>query len=383
MLFRSVAISSVCFDFITGRYHVPINMPKKDVDAAQILGAGGFFVFFTTVILLFVALLVTIFVSPTGKLEEIFPFLFLIPIAAMCKGVNDLMTSWHVRKGKYGVVSTSRILQSVITCLGQLGLAIFGVKSAGLIWGRFMGEFVGIVFFVLMFSLVYRSFFKEIRLEKVVGSLKRYKDFLFYETPLTVFKSVSSYTPLFLLTHYYSLEVTGFYTLATRFISIPFSILQISINQVFYQEICEIYSQKGDLYSFVLSKTRKLAIFVFGPHLLIFLVSPIAFKIIFGEGWEVSGVMTRFLVPYLFLQFINSPLTALSHVLNKQKPLLMFEVAQFLMIFFLMLVSYYYFHSYFYMIAAIGFGGFLFQCFLLMYLLNCSKNCYEKEVYSL
>ena len=204
-----VAISSVCFDFITGRYHVPINMPKKDVDAAQILGAGGFFVFFTTVILLFVALLVTIFVSPTGKLEEIFPFLFLIPIAAMCKGVNDLMTSWHVRKGKYGVVSTSRILQSVITCLGQLGLAIFGVKSAGLIWGRFMGEFVGIVFFVLMFSLVYRSFFKEIRLEKVVGSLKRYKDFLFYETPLTVFKSVSSYTPLFLLTHYYSLEVTG------------------------------------------------------------------------------------------------------------------------------------------------------------------------------
>ena len=62
------------------------------------------------------------------------------------------------------------------------------------------------------------------------------------------------------------------------------------------------------------------------PFALIYLLSPALFPVVFGADWAEAGLIARALVPWLFLNFITSPISMLFVVTARQGLLLWFSV---------------------------------------------------------
>jgi O-antigen/teichoic acid export membrane protein len=56
------------------------------------------------------------------------------------------------------------------------------------------------------------------------------------------------------------------------------------------------------------------------------LVAPELFALVFGERWADSGLYAQWLCPWLFMVFVCSPLTRLPLILERQKSELVFQI---------------------------------------------------------
>ena len=138
---------------------------------------------------------------------------------------------------------------------------------------------------------------------------------------------------------------------------------------------------KQDFYPFVKKTYLNLLKIAIIPHIVLLFLAPLLFKIVFGANWINSGHMTQLMIPTLLLSFLNSPMTVLSPILNKQKTLLCFELIQLALVSSLMAGSAFWFHNELITIAAMSFGMTAYHLFLMGYLIRISKNVDYEDVY--
>jgi O-antigen/teichoic acid export membrane protein len=130
----------------------------------------------------------------------------------------------------------------------------------------------------------------------------------------------------------YGSEVTGFFDLSRMCLALPLALISVSISQVLFQNLSEKIREKKSIKPLI-SKTAQmlgivsLVMIVFGY----FLSVPV-FKFVFGERWELSGVMTKILIVSYGLKFIVSPLSITFNALEKISVSSMWQVFYFLAI---------------------------------------------------
>jgi len=124
----------------------------------------------------------------------------------------------------------------------------------------------------------------------------------------------------------YSLKETGYYSWGAKLIQGPMGMVTSSIQQVFLKKASEAYNYNGNLFLITLKMYKNLFFIGIVPYTLLFLFSPQLFEIIFGSNWKIAGEYTRYLTPWLFMVFLNSPLNGLMLILNKQKEYFFYEV---------------------------------------------------------
>jgi|GEM_PF-2780655 len=376
------SIYSVCISFINGRYQVPIVIPDQDDEAINI------FTLSLLVALILSVLTGVVLCMASPALFRIFhidqnikKWLFLVPVVTFLGGVFESLNAWFVRQKKYWYLSGAKVSHSASMSLVQVGVGYFYPTTASLIVGRVVAEGARSGFLAVGMIRRYRGLFGKVR-RSIMGRLAiKYKDFLIYESALTAVKSLAVEGPVFFLTAVYGTSTAGFYMLSVRVINSPFSILQLSMNQVFYREIVERHNKKQDLYGFV--KKTYLGLFKLSivPHVVALLTMPLIFKWVFGPTWVVSGNMTQWMVPALLMSFLNSPVTTISQVLNRQKMLLFSAAVQFVLTTGAMWASASLFHDPMITVASLGICLAIYHAFLMIYLLKIAKNAYSLNVY--
>jgi len=113
--------------------------------------------------------------------------------------------------------------------------------------------------------------------------------------------------------------------LANRVLSIPMSLVGGAIGQVFLSSAAEA-RRNGTLGALVLKLHTKLAHVGFAPALLLVLVGPELFALVFGSDWRQAGEFARWMAPWLYFVFTLSPLSTLFAVLENQREGLAFQI---------------------------------------------------------
>ena len=91
-----------------------------------------------------------------------------------------------------------------------------------------------------------------------------------------------------------------------------------SIAQVFFPQAAEA-RRNGDLSKLSLEMFQRLLSIGFIPIILITVVAPDLFAIIFGTRWWTAGEYVRWLSLWLLFVFISSPLSNIYSVLERQR----------------------------------------------------------------
>ena len=104
--------------------------------------------------------------------------------------------------------------------------------------------------------------------------------------------------------------------LAMRILSVPVSLLVVSVQQVYLSEAPHAY-REGRLQSFTQRVQINLAKVGALPLIVLGFLAPLVIETIFGTGWERAGWIILWLTPSYVVQFIVSPFSVALHVVDK------------------------------------------------------------------
>ena len=310
----------------TGRYELAIMLPEDDEDAINLLVLSVGIAIFVSCLC---ALVIGVFNTQITDLlnnQEISIWLYWIPLAVLLTGIYQALNYWSARKKHYGRLSMSRLTQSVSTASVNLAMGFSKIGVGGLILGNIVGQSfaTGVVGWK-----VWRDDKNKLELiskKSMRKNAKKYRNFPLVNTFHAFLDALQTSGIVFLIAAYYGSAVLGLYSFVIRLLKMPLNLIGSSVSQVFYQEASEIYNQKGNLHYLLRITMMRLGLAGLPILIFILLFAPDVFGIFFGADWVKAGVYAQILSPWIFFNFIVSPISGIYLIVGKQKQAILFGV---------------------------------------------------------
>jgi O-antigen/teichoic acid export membrane protein len=302
----------------TARYEIAIVLPKNDEDAINILALSLSITIFLTIVTSIVVFFFKDNILNLFNAKELGNLLYLMPLSLFLVGSYNSFNYWSNRKKEFKNISSSRIIQSIGTGTGQIG---FGYSSiyGGMIFGNIIGS-------ILSTSILIKNFFKYDRklLENIDKKSMMKQAIIHKDFPLInsfhVFSDVAKTSlSTIMIASFFGSAVLGFYALSLRVLQAPLGIIGSSFGQVLYQRFNTAKVNDELIYDIAKNIMIKLFIVALPIFGILYLIAPDLFAFVFGEKWRVAGEYTKILLPYLFMNFLISPVSQIPIILGKQK----------------------------------------------------------------
>jgi len=310
------------------RYELAIMLPEEDRVAANVfhlatLVLTGICVLSLLAVALFHGRLTAILGEPLVD-----PWLWTIPAVLFVNGFYQVLGYWCGRMKRFRHVAVSRIAQSAGTVLMQI--ALFLVHANGgvaLIGGWIFGQSLGCIVLLTQVLGQDGAFLRSSWDARSIPHLLRtYRNFPLYKAPYSFVSNSSSQLVVVVIRMFSSLTTVGLFSMATRAIYLPATLVASSMNQVFYEKAAT-ETAPGRLEAFV-NRALRIQIVLMTP-LLFFAAfeSRLVFAAVFGARWTESGAFAAFLAFAGYMYFLTSWLDRLFDVNSRQRLALVLGVA--------------------------------------------------------
>lgn len=309
------------------RYEMAILLPKDENEGIQLLYIHGFL---TLTIGTVAGCLIgsnSHLLSSLLNAPSLEKYLWLTGPGIILLGFANGFNIWTTRKIRYLNLAKAKVFSSALTVIIQIISGLLGVlAAASLILGNLFGKLLeNIALCKTTIKDFKRYKITETRLSQYKKILKRYKKFPLFNTWSTLLNTLSWMTPAFLLSHFFTLEIVGFYAAGDRVIRTPMNVIGRAISQVFFQRGAEDF-RDGNLGKLFLDTIQMLTRIGLLPTLALSLIGQDLFIVLLGEKWAEAGLYTQILSIWGFVWFISSPISTIMSIVEKQEKALIFNI---------------------------------------------------------
>ena len=307
------SIASVIAVIATFRYELAVVIPKEPSDARSIATAGIFISFLLSLLTLTTLLVLQL----TGTLG-VPPLFYLLPVYVLAAGIFQTFNYWSIRNGTFNLNFAGRVGSSFMQSILGILIGFSGFTSVGLIIAVVSGQITSALILAKNYLLKPTSFITGISKEKIKRQLQEQNKFPKFNAPHALLDTLQDHGIIFVLSIYFENSLIAFYGQAFRLLKAPVGFIGAALHQVFYPNFTRRYQEGENLQPLVISFYKRLTL-LGGPFFLIlaFIAIPL-FKWYLGTEWEQVGFIVQLLLPWLFLNFIASPLSSLPLIASRQ-----------------------------------------------------------------
>jgi O-antigen/teichoic acid export membrane protein len=256
-------------------------------------------------------------------------YLWLIPFGVILSGGYSAFQSWTTRARRFERLARTRVHQAAIGTGTILALGWAGVAPLGLLLGSILNIGAGGLNLAMQARRQDRQSFRAITFRGMQESLSQYRRYPIFSTPEAMFNVASLQLPILLIAAQGGAEV-GYLMLAMQLMTAPMALLGQSISQVYASRASEA-KREGRLSQLTMKIMVRLMLIGFAPLILAGVLAPIVFPWIFGADWARAGEIVAWLVPWIALQFVASPVSIVMFVLGHQRAMLAITFVGFLL----------------------------------------------------
>jgi len=307
-------------------YSSAIVLPEKDSDAINLFYLCILLTFITALSSFFIYFATDLAIFSKFNTSELSSYFWLIPVGLITNGIYMSLRYWNIRKKRFGYISSAKIFR-FISNNGTILLLGFSGFTSGviLILSGLVGSVVSPA--ILSKSLV-KKLIHQIHDHVSLSNLKniaiRYSKFPKVIVANDLISRISSQTPIYLFSIYFSQSIIGFYAIGMRLITIPMNLIGNAIGEVFFQEAAK---NKNEI-PFLLEKVVKsLALIAVPIYCFIGFLGEDLFTIVFGNSWSQAGLFAQILSVYMLSQFVTIPTSYLILVHEKQEYSIILNIA--------------------------------------------------------
>lgn len=305
------------------RYELAIPLPDNDQEAAYIV------VLSLVILLVFVGLttlIIWVFGDQIARLMNIpllSTYLWFLPLGILLTGIYNVFSYWAIRVKSFPALARTKIIQAFSSVCVQISGVALGQIS--LLLGQVVGQASGVTTLSVMAVRKNWDLFRETKFINMAGVAYRYRRFPLFSMCSGIFNTLGLYFPTLLFVTFFGTSAAGVYALANRVLTLPMSLIGTAVANVFFSSAAKA-SRTGRLAPLVARVQENLSQIAMPPTLLLIVVAPKIFELIFGLEWREAGSFARLMAPWLYCVFIASPLSTLFSVLEMQVHGLAFEI---------------------------------------------------------
>lgn len=373
VFFLYSSISVVLAIISTLQYELSVVLPDNDKDSINLLFVSILTACTISIFLFIIVLIFGVQISCWFDNKDVYKWLYFSPLSIFFLGIFQTFSYWNNRFKKYKFISIASVARSVAICIIQITSGLIGWLSGGLIAGLITGQAIAALVLVWLSRKQTSVLLHHLSFSRIIKIAVLYKDIPLFNTLFSGLIALSTHLPIILLPKYFGLVATGHYGLAHRVVNMPMGLINQALAQVFFRKASEIYNAKGDFYGFI--KKTYLGLFKVGilPFTAAFFIAPL-FPYIFGADWEATGLYAQILIPWLFIGFLNTPVSFIITILGKQRQIAIYSAFLLTFRFLALYIGYSHFHKPIYAIALYALVGFGFSILLMIYFIIISKR---------
>lgn len=298
------------------RFNVAIPLPTDDRSGADLLIlalASG------ATCALLVAVPIVLAPQATAKLlgqPGIRTYLWMFPFGIFFASAYDALQYWASRKRRFALVMRTRVTRAIAGAGTQLAIGASASGPFGLIFGHMIYSGMGVAGLASSLWRADGAAVVRTSIARLRATGRRYRKFPLYSVPEAVFNMAGPELSMLIIAAVAVRSEAGFLMLAMRVMGLPMTLIGTSIGQVYLSE-GPAALQNGDLARFTKHIMRTLFLLGGPPVLVVGLVSPFMFPIVFGAEWARAGIMVAWLTPMFILQLVASPVSMAPHIMGK------------------------------------------------------------------
>lgn len=306
------------------RYHLAIPLPGSDNEAASIAVLSLITVVVTTLCTSVVVIFLRDQISSLLNTPALATYFWLVPIGFFLIGIYQVFQYWAIRTKDYSNIARTRLSQSIGMVLTQ----IFGytLGPIALLLGRVVGSGAGVLSLVKSAYKRNGNEFKPKNIKKIRNVAIEYRHFPVLSTWTGLASSCGSNLPPILIASLLGAGPAGMYALAHRVLSQPMVVVGRAVGDVFYRQAAEA-QRNGTLEQAVLGVYTGLTRITLPPAVFAFFIIPDVFSMIFGNSWGEAGQVSRWMIPWLFLELTINPSTRVYPILGLHAVALRFQLS--------------------------------------------------------
>ncbi|MCG7853487.1 MAG: oligosaccharide flippase family protein [Methanosarcinaceae archaeon] len=252
------------------------------------------------------------------KTHGVWP-LGLLVLSILVIGINSSCQAWSIRAKAFKATSASQMIRSLSKNSSRVGFGFLNAGAPGLIISNVLGEFlasINLVRVLLPDLAAMRSRVRWVRMKRLA---KLYRDFPAYSASQNVINALSGGLPVFLLTRYFGIAVTGAYAFGITILSVPMGFITGALRQVLFQKANESVHQGRSLAALYVKVTAILFAMALVPSVILIIWAPRLFTWIFGSQWQLAGEFARSLIIWLAVVFCNVPAVLFARIIRIQR----------------------------------------------------------------
>ena len=316
-LFSSVV--SIVAIIATGRYELAIMLPEEDDDAFNIFALS---ILISSVMSMLSLLIIFVFNSEISTLlgnKDISKWLYWVPFSVLLTGFYQAFNYWSSRKKQFERLAVSRISQSAFAATANLSFGYVGLGVSGLIGGSLIGQSCATGVLGWQVWRDDKSSTGSISKNSMMRNAKRYREFPLINSLHAFSDTVQTSGIVFVISAFFGSNILGFYSLTLKVLRMPLSLIGSSVSQVFFQKASQTYNDGGDLHVLLKKTMIKLSMIALPVLVIVVFFAPEIFALCFGKTWREAGLYAQILSPWIFINFIVSPISQIPIIVNKQK----------------------------------------------------------------
>lgn len=288
-------------------YPIAIVLPKKDEDAQWLMRLSFLISIISAILLILVLALFYRQIVNLFDLENLSPFLFLLPFVALFSGTLQIAESWLIRTKQFKITAKVTVLHALILQGGMVLIGLFYPYAAVLI---VLSAFaIGLrAAMMIGFSQKFEYIKFNLKLEnrtEIKKTAIHFKDFPIYRAPEVFIDAVSLGLPVILLASFFGPASAGFYSIGYTVLSIPSQLIGKSVGDVFYPRISDAANNGERMTDLIKKATYYLGLAGILPYLIVIVFGPSLFSFVFGAEWLMAGEYARWIALWSFFKFLN------------------------------------------------------------------------------
>lgn len=309
------------------RFDVAVAIPENDKDSLNLLALAIACAGFCALVLLIFVLVSPIWLAEKLNQPKLAPYLWLLPVGVLFAGAYSALQSWFIRKKSFGIISRSRIAQSMASVGTQFGMGTLAMGPVGLLIGNVMNAGAACIGFGYQLR---KSWVAGLKNSTVTWKYMKimfiaYNRYPKYSTFEALFNSAAIQIPVIMIAAMASGPEAGYLMFAMTVMQAPMALFGTAIGQAYLSRAPGAQNE-GRLQAYTLDILGALAKAGVGPLIAAGIIAPVIFGYVFGQSWERSGWLVAWMTPWFVFQFLASPVSMALHVTGNQRSALFLQL---------------------------------------------------------
>jgi O-antigen/teichoic acid export membrane protein len=321
------SLTALLWAVASGGYERAVPIAGDDQDALAVLGLcfvilGGV-VSATGILIWMCGAKMAVWVG----MAALVPYLWLVPAALFLASAYGILSMWTIRCKRHSLLAQTNVGRSGGTILTQIGLGVFAAGALGLLVADLVGRALAAGMLARDVWRKGRAAARALPASELLRLAGRYRRFPMLSVPATVLNRSTARLPPVLLLAVYGPAPAGWFALCEWILAAPVTLLGQSVGKVYLGEASEIARRDpARLESLLYRVGGKLLLVSLPPSVLLFLIGPWLFGLVFGSRWVEAGQYARALsVSFPFMVSVG-PLVQTLLIMERQGVRLFGEV---------------------------------------------------------